>query len=144
MSPLHQEFHSPLPHTRPIVSIAGSRLSRDILRPTYRPTYTPFTPSDSGQRSPPPYYRGCWHGVSRGLFYRYRHVSFVPVKKGFTSRRTSSPTRRRWFRVSPIDQNSLLLPPVGVGAVSQSPCGRSLSQAGYPSKPWWAITPPTS
>ena len=29
--------------------------------------YAPFTPSNSEQRLPPPYYRGCWHGVSRGL-----------------------------------------------------------------------------
>src|SRR4029078_7079425 len=35
--------------------------------------YEPFTPSNSEQRLPPPYYRGCWHGVSRGFFSRYRH-----------------------------------------------------------------------
>ena len=35
--------------------------------------YEPFTPSHSEQRLPPPYYRGCWHGVSRGFFSRYRH-----------------------------------------------------------------------
>ncbi len=29
--------------------------------------------SNSEQRLPPPYYRGCWHGVSRGFFSRYRH-----------------------------------------------------------------------
>ena len=33
--------------------------------------YAPFTPSKSGQRSLPTYYRGCWHVVSRSLFYRY-------------------------------------------------------------------------
>ena len=32
-------------------------------------------------------------------------------------------TRRCCVRVSPIAQNSLLLPPVGVWAVSQSHCG---------------------
>ena len=32
-----------------------------------------FTPSNSGQRSPPTSYRGCWHVVSRGLLVRYRH-----------------------------------------------------------------------
>ncbi len=32
-----------------------------------------FTPNKSEQRSPPPYYRGCWHGVSRGFLWRYRH-----------------------------------------------------------------------
>ena len=34
-----------------------------------------FTPSKSGQRSPPTYYRGCWHVVSRALFLGYRHSS---------------------------------------------------------------------
>ncbi len=43
-------------------------------------TYKPFTPNKSGQRSPPTYYRGCWHVVSRGLFARYRH--HLPVQKG--------------------------------------------------------------
>ena len=32
-----------------------------------------FTPSNSEQRSHPPYYRGCWHGVSRCFLWRYRH-----------------------------------------------------------------------
>ncbi len=35
--------------------------------------YTPFTPSNSEQRSHPTYYRGCWHVVSRCLFLWYRH-----------------------------------------------------------------------
>ena len=34
-----------------------------------------FTPSNSGQRLPPAYYRGCWHVVSRGLFLWYRPYS---------------------------------------------------------------------
>src|SRR5260221_11038214 len=34
--------------------------------------YTLFTPNKSGQRLPPTYYRGCWHVVSRGFFWRYR------------------------------------------------------------------------
>ena len=39
----------------------------------------PFTPSKSEQRLHPPYYRGCWHGVSRCLFLRYRH--YLPLDK---------------------------------------------------------------
>ena len=35
----------------------------------------PFTPSNSGQRLPPTYYRGCWHVVSRGFLLSYRHSS---------------------------------------------------------------------
>ena len=33
-----------------------------------------FTPSESEQRLPPPYYRGCWHGVSRGFLCWYRQT----------------------------------------------------------------------
>ncbi len=50
-----------------------TRLSRAISLPTHFPAYTPFTPSKSGQRLHPPYYRGCWHGVSRCLLWGYRH-----------------------------------------------------------------------
>src|SRR6478672_9824372 len=52
-----------------------AQLSRAISPQTWPPAYTRFTPSDSGQRSPPTYYRGCWHVVSRGFFPRYRLVS---------------------------------------------------------------------
>ena len=92
---------------------------------------------------PPTYYRGCWHIVRRGLFLRYRHL-FRPVQKKFTIRKPSSFTRRCWVRLAPIAQYSPLLPPVGVWAVSQSQCGRSTSQSGYQSSPWWAVTSPTS
>ena len=68
----------------------------------------------------------------------------LPLEKSFTTRRPSSLTRHRWIRLAPIVQYSLLLPPVGVWAVSQSQCGRSPSQVGYPSSPWWAVTSPTS
>ena len=36
-----------------------------------------FTPSKSGQRLHPPYYRGCWHGVSRCFLTRYRQVGKI-------------------------------------------------------------------
>ena len=101
-----------------------------------------FTPSKSGQRLLPPSYRGCWHGVSRSFLGGYRH--YRPRRQRFTTRRPSSLTRHCCIRVSPIVQYSRLLPPVGVWAVSQSQCGRSPSQVGYPSSPWWAVTSPTS
>ena len=118
------------------------RLSPEISQVTYRTAYAPFTPNNSEQRLPPSYYRGCWHEVSRGFFHRYRH--YRPGRKEFTSQGTSSSTRRCCVRVSPIAQNSPLLPPVGVWTVFQFQCGRAPSQAGYRSSPWWAITPPTS
>ena len=70
--PLHREFHYPLLHSRMAVLKARSGLSPEISPPTDHPAYTPFTPSKSGQRLHPPYYRGCWHGVSRCFLVRYR------------------------------------------------------------------------
>ena len=37
----------------------------------------PFTPNNSGQRSPPTYYRGCWHVVSRGFLLRYHQALYL-------------------------------------------------------------------
>ncbi len=129
-----QEFHFPLPHSSPTVYSAPSQLSREISHHTYRTAYAPFTPSNSEQRLLPTYYRGCWHVVSRSCFCRYRH--YRPCRKSFTPRRASSLTRRRCIRVSPIVQDSPLLPPVGVWPVFQCQCGRVPSQAGYRSQPW--------
>ena len=87
--PLHLEFHSPLPCSSQAVPHAVPELSPGISRVTYPAAYAPFTPSDSGQRSHPPYYRGCWHGVSRCFLWRYRHPRapirsrvFVPPDSG--------------------------------------------------------------
>ena len=134
ISPLHPWFHLPLPASRVKVCPAVPRLSRGLSQDTCHPAYTRFKPSDSEQRLPPPYYRGCWHGVSRGFLEGYRH--YRPPQQRFTSRRTSSLTRRRWVRLSPIAQISRLLPPVGVGTVSQFPCGGSCSHTPYPSSSW--------
>ena len=142
ISPLHREFHFPLTYSRLTVSADIRRLSLRILQPTYQSACVPFTPSNSGQRLPPTYYRGCWHVVCRGFLVWYRH--YLPTQQSFTSRGISSLTRRRWVRVPSIAQYSPLLPPVGVWTVSQFQCGRSPSQAGYPSSPRWAVTPPTS
>ena len=62
----------PLRHSRSTVSNAVHGLSPWISHLTCRPGCTPFTPSKSGQRLPPTYYRGCWHVVSRGFLVRYR------------------------------------------------------------------------
>ncbi len=69
-----------------------TRLSRAISLLTHAPAYTPFTPSESGQRLHPPYYRGCWHGVSRCLLWRYRQArqnrAIRPSLQEFTIQRT--------------------------------------------------------
>ena len=135
ISPLHREFRLPLLHSRTTVLDAGLRLSLSFSHPTCRPACAPFTPSKSGQRLPPTYYRGCWHVVSRGFLQGYRHL-FLPQGQRFTIRRPSSLTRRCCIRLAPIVQYPPLLPPVGVWAVSQSQCGRSTSQSGYRSSAW--------
>ena len=121
ISPLHWVFRYPLHYSRCIVIMAIPRLSLGISPLSYTSAYTPFTPSNSEQRSHPSYYRGCWHEVCRCFFRRYRHHRHV--RKSFTIRRPSSLTRHGWVRVAPIAQYSSLLPPVGVWAVSQSQCG---------------------
>jgi hypothetical protein len=73
ISPLHREFHTPLPDSSQMVSTDVSRLSLEFSQLTFQAAYTLFTPNKSGQRLPPTYYRGCWHVVSRGFFWRYRH-----------------------------------------------------------------------
>ncbi len=74
ISPLHREFRHPLRDSSRAVSSAVPRLSLGISHPTCPAAYTRFTPSDSEQRLRPPYYRGCWHGVSRRFLWRYRQT----------------------------------------------------------------------
>src|ERR1043165_5405272 len=127
ISLLHSEFHEPLAYPRLIVSKAVSPLSGEISPQTHQSACAPFTPSKSGQRLDPTYYRGCWHVVSRSLLFGYHHTgsnpSFVSDYRGLQCKAPSSLTRRCCFRLSSIEQYSSLLPPVGVWAVSQSQCG---------------------
>ncbi len=150
ISPLHPEFHDPLAHSRRAVSTAVPRLSPGLSRLTDPSAYARLRPvipinartlritAAAGTELAGAYSAGtvasrwCWHPV------------VPPRLKGFTTRRPSSPTRHCWIRLAPIVQDSPLLPPVGVWAVSQSQCGGSSSQTRYRSSPRWAVTPPTS
>jgi hypothetical protein len=60
-----------------------TELSPGLSHTTYSAAYAPFTPSDSEQRSLPPYYRGCWHGVSRSFLWWYRQSSRLLTDPGF-------------------------------------------------------------
>ncbi len=77
ISPLHLEFRYPLAYSSLAVSEALPELSSGLPPQTDQTACAPFTPSESEQRSQPPYYRGCWHGVSRCLFLRYRHAGGI-------------------------------------------------------------------
>ncbi len=61
----------------------------------------------------------------------FTSLGFFPNKRSLQSRGPSSSTRHGWFRLSSIDQYTLLLPPVGVGPVSQCPCDWSCSHTSY-------------
>lgn len=87
ISPLHREFPSPLLRSSPRVSNAVLGLSPRLSHPTFRAAYGPFTPNESEQRSPPLYYRGCWHRVSRGFLCWYRQILGL-----FTPELSSQPT----------------------------------------------------
>ena len=69
-----------IPLTSPALKLRSFKclrgLSPRLSHLTHVTAYSPFTPSDSGQRSPPTYYRGCWHVVSRGFLLWYRHFFF--------------------------------------------------------------------
>ena len=64
------------------VSTAKPELSPGLSQQTRHAAYELFTPNNSGQRSDPTYYRGCWHVVSRCFFCRYRHFRFFPTERG--------------------------------------------------------------
>ena len=78
-----------IPHTSRALKAGSSDgstgLSPAILPPACKPAYAPFKPNKSGERSHPPYYRGCWHGVSRCFFFKYPrlgiHPQFCPLTK---------------------------------------------------------------
>ena len=71
----------PLQHSRTAVSDAAPELSPDFT-PDLPPRLHALTPSNSGQRLPPTYYRGCWHVVSR---------MFVPVPSFRPDQRSLQP-----------------------------------------------------
>ncbi len=77
ISPLHLEFRFPLAYSSQAVSKALPGLSPGLPLQTYPTACAPFTPSNSEQRLQPPYYRGCWHGVGRCLFLRYRQTRVI-------------------------------------------------------------------
>src|SRR5690625_2529672 len=60
------------------VSTAKPKLSPGLSQQTRHTAYELFTPNNSGQRSDPTYYRGCWHVVSRSLFPTYRQPGEHP------------------------------------------------------------------
>ncbi len=61
------------------VSRGITRLGLEISHVTCQAAYELFTPNNSGQRSPPTYYRGCWHVVGRLLLQVPSQSSLLKV-----------------------------------------------------------------
>ncbi|GLT65755.1 hypothetical protein SLA2020_381680 [Shorea laevis] len=84
--------------------------------------YVPFTPSHSEEHLPPRLTAAAGTelaGASSSSPVMIAHSTKELYKRNFPS----SLTRYCWIGLSPIVQDSPLLPPVGVRAVSQSQCG---------------------
>ncbi len=128
----NQEFHFPLPYSRPAVSNASPRLSREFSHPTDRPAYAPFTPSESEQRSFPPCYRGCWHGVSRNFLHGYRQG------RGIASTTVSSPLTGLYTPKSFVTHAALLRQAFAHSAIF--PTAVSRRSLGRISVPVWPVT----
>ena len=71
-----------------------TELSSGLSQQTRQTAYKLFTPNNSGQRSRPTYYRGCWHVVSRRFFDAYpqpRQTEPCPAPKGVYNPKASIP-----------------------------------------------------
>ncbi len=88
--PISTNFTSTLgiPLSSPILKKGSfkctSRVKPRLSHLTYQTACTPFTPSNSEQRLHPPYYRGCWHGVSRCFLQWYHHTSRILTERLFS------------------------------------------------------------
>ena len=122
----------PLRYSRATVSNAVSGLSPEISHLTCSSAYTPFTPSNSGQRLPPTYYRGCWHVVSRDFLIDYRQtkVSYYPCP--------SSPTTEL-YEPKPFFTHAALLHQTCVHC-GRFPTAASRRSLGRVSVPMWPIS----
>ncbi len=137
ISPLHATFRCPQPDSSTTVSKAVPWLSHGLSPLTDRAAYAPFNPVIPDN--------ACTLRITAAagteLAGAIRKVpsAFLKRKGSFPNKSSLQPvglsscTRDGWIRLAPIVQYSLLLPPVGVGSVSQYPCGGPRSHAPYPS-----------
>ncbi|KAL0391333.1 UNVERIFIED_CONTAM: hypothetical protein Slati_4574100 [Sesamum latifolium] len=127
ISPLHTKFHSPLSHSSELVSRAFRQfLATFTFNPIHR--LRALYAQSFRRTLAPPSYRGCWHGVSRGFFLESCHDRALDEEL-YKRHCPSSLTRYCWIGLSPIVQDSPLLPPWESG-----PC-LSPSVADRPKRP---------
>ena len=121
ISPLHTKFHSPLSHSSELVSRAFRHFLDFHFQPDSPPT-CPLRPVIPKNTCPPRLTAAAGTelaGASSSSPVMIAHST----KELYKRHCPSSLTRYCWIGLSPIVQDSPLLPPVGVRAVSQSQCG---------------------
>ena len=135
ISPLHREFRHPLRHSSHVVSGRTSWVKPRDFHTRHRlaaytvTRFTPVIPSEETTLAPSVLHAAAGTELAGASCLRYRQepgllsrTSFVPSEKSFTTRGPSSLTRRCCVRLSPIAQDSPLLPPMrGVWTVSPVP-----------------------
>ncbi|KAH0706232.1 hypothetical protein KY285_010728 [Solanum tuberosum] len=122
ISPLHTKFHSPLSHSSELVS----RSFRQFLAAfTFNPIHRLHALyAQSFRRTLPPPRLSAAAGTELAEASSSSPVIIAHSMKELYKRHCpSSLTRYCWIGHLPIVQDSPLLPPVGVRAVSQSQCG---------------------
>ena len=122
----------PLRYSRDTVLRAVHGLSPWISHLTCIPGCTPFTPSKSGQRLPPTYYRGCWHVVSRDFLSNYRQI-----KASYYLYLSSLPTEL--YEPKPFFTHAALLHQTFVHC-GRFPTAASRRSLGRVSVPMWPIS----
>ncbi len=126
ISPLHREFHTPLPTSSHAVSLAGLKLSSRILRMTNMTALTPFTPSDSDN---------AWGlcitapaGTELGAPYSCGTVNnFIPHKRCLRAEALHPSRGRRSVRLRPLRKILDCASRRSMGRVSVPSVGVSLS-----------------
>ena len=123
------EVPLPLSPSRPVVSAPLPRLSRGISPRLAGPPTHPLSPVIPNNVRTVRLTAAAGTNLARASSRdRSRPLRpLPPPRQEFTTRRPSSPTRRRSVRLAPIAEDSRLQPPVGVWAVSQSQCAGSCS-----------------
>ena len=126
---------SPSSLYRLAVSNAAPGLSPGISHLTYKPAYAPFTPSNSDQCLHPPYYRSCWHGVSRCFFTKYYQIKWLfttlscsLAKELYNPKAFFAHTASLRQACAHCERSSTAASRRSVGS-SQSHCWRSISQS---------------
>ncbi len=80
-----------------------------------------FTPNESGQRLLPPYYRGCWHGVSRSFLWRYRQG---PINRTCSSLPTELYTQKSFIAHAALLRQTFVHCAIFLTAASRRSLGR--------------------